>query len=169
MSDKALERILRVDHAGEYGAVRIYAGQLAVLKNNPHIQQMAEHEAEHLKKFNQLLIEHKVRPTVLQPVWHIAAYALGAVTAFMGEKAAHACTIAVETVIDDHYQHQLQQLADSENCVQVKQVIYDCHQEELLHRQTAIEQGGEQAVGYKPLTAAVKAISKAAIWLSSRV
>ncbi|RZI47111.1 demethoxyubiquinone hydroxylase family protein [Candidatus Finniella inopinata] len=169
MQNKTLERILRVDHAGEYGAVRIYAGQLAVLKNNPHIQHMARQEADHLKKFNQLLVEHKVRPTVFQPVWHVAAYALGAVTALMGEKAAHACTIAVETVIDDHYQNQLDQLQGREDCQDIQQVIHHCHQEELEHRQMAIEQGGEGAAGFQTLTTAVKAISKAAIWLSSRV
>ena len=169
MLKKDLERILRVNHAGEYGAVRIYAGQLTVLKDNPHIQHMADQEADHLKKFNQLLIEYKIRPSILQPVWYVGAYALGAVTALMGEKTAHACTIAVETVIDDHYQKQLDQLGDENNFHEIKKIIHDCHQDELSHRQTAIDQGGEKIPSYRLLTDVVKTISRVAIWLSSRL
>lgn len=168
--DNKIEQTLRVNHAGEYGAVRIYAGQLAVLKDNKAIQEMANHEADHLEKFNQLLIENYVRPTVFQPLWHVAAYVLGWTTAKMGEKAAHACTIAIESVIDDHYRQQLIELKDhsQENHQKIKDTIDQCHQEELLHKKVAIEQGGEEALGFNFLSSVIKVFSKTAIWLSSR-
>jgi ubiquinone biosynthesis monooxygenase Coq7 len=169
MKDKDLKRILRVNQAGEYGATRIYAGQLAVLKNNEPLKEMANQEADHLKIFNQLLIKHKVQPTIFQPVWHVGAYALGMITALMGEKAAHACTIAVETVIDEHYRQQLQELEQEADHQEVRGVIYHCHQDELHHQQTAIEQGGEQAPAFAVINTVVQSISKAAIWLSSRI
>ncbi len=168
MNRKDLERILRVDQAGEYGAVRIYAGQLAVLGCHKTIQEMADHEADHLRKFNQLLIEHKVRPTFFQPLWSIAAYGLGVISALGGEKMAHACTIAVETVIDDHYLEQQHQLDNEPQHAQIAQIVHECHQDELLHRQTAIEHGGQEAPYFQAVHTVVTAISKAAIWLSSR-
>lgn len=169
MNSKAIKRILRVNQAGEYGATRIYAGQLAVLKNNESLKEMATQEAEHLKLFNQLLIERKIRPTLFQPVWHVGAYALGMVTAMMGEKVAHACTIAVETVIDNHYQQQLQELECEIDHQDIKEIIYRCHQDELHHQQTAIEQGGEQAPAFPIINSVIQTISKTAIWLSSRI
>jgi len=172
--------MLRVNHAGEYGAVRIYKAQLKGLRGNAHIQEMLEQEKQHLQRFNHLMVEHNVRPTVLQPVWHLAAYALGRVTAAMGEKAVHACTIAVETVIDDHYQKQLNDLDEiishqdygtdvDEKTLKIQETISACHRDELAHKQTAIDEGGEGAFAYRPLTKAIMGISKAAIWLSSRV
>ena len=162
-------RIIRVNQAGEYGATRIYQGQLAVLKTDKNIQKMADQEAEHLKKFNQLLIERKVRPTLLQPIWHIGGYALGVVTALLGEKTAHACTIAVETVIDEHYQNQLQELETSSEHNDLKSIIRQCHEEELEHKAFAIDEGGAEAPGFPILNDTIQAISKAAIWLSSRI
>lgn len=169
MQNEDLKRILRVNQAGEYGATRIYAGQLAVLKNNTSLKEMAKQEAEHLKIFNQLLIKHKVRPTLMQPVWHVGAYALGLVTALMREKAAHACTIAVETVIDEHYKQQLQEIGQLSDFQEIKAVIYRCHQEELEHQQIAIDQGGEQAPAFKAMNTVIQAVSKMAIWVSSRI
>ena len=99
---EALARMIRVDQAGEYGAVRIYQGQRAVLRNNKVLKQMESQEREHLARFNALVVEHKVRPTLLQPLWHLAGFALGAGTALLGEKAAMACTVAVEDVIEEH-------------------------------------------------------------------
>src|SRR5687767_1537435 len=96
-----VERILRVDHAGEHGAVRIYEGQLAVLGDTPAaatIRRMAEQERKHLDTFDRLLPQHRVRPTALSPLWHAAGFALGAATALLGERAAMACTVAVEEV-----------------------------------------------------------------------
>src|SRR5213595_1401813 len=102
--------MLRVDQAGEYGATRIYAGQLAVLRRNcPEsklIARMAAQEERHLKRFDALMTGRRVRPTALQPLWNVAGFALGAATALMSEKAALACTDAVETEIDRHYSSQ---------------------------------------------------------------
>ncbi len=169
-----IKSMIRVNQAGEYGATRIYAGQLAILKGTPAsetITEMAAQEAEHLKKFNRLIIEHQVRPTVLQPLWHVGGYALGMITAMMGEKAAHACTIAVEEVIDEHYQGQLEQL---NTCplppnAPLAELIEECRQDELAHKETAIELGGREAPAFTFLTTAIKTISRTAIWLSSRI
>lgn len=166
---KNLHRIIRVNQAGEYGAARIYEGQLAILKNDENIKKMADQEIEHLKKFNQLLIEHKVRPTLLQPLWHIGGYALGMVTALLGKKSAHACTIAVETVIDEHYQNQLHELEAAEGHDDLKNIIHQCREEELEHKALAMDEGGEEAAGFSVLNTTIQAISKAAIWLSSRI
>lgn len=164
-----INRIIRVNQAGEYGASRIYQGQLAVLKDNQSIKKMAAQEVSHLKNFNRLLIEHKIRPTLLQPVWHIGGYALGVVTALLGEKAAHACTISVETVIDEHYQSQLCELEDCTEYDELKNVIRQCHEEELEHKAVAVDEGGREAFGFPVLNFTIQAISKAAIWLSSRI
>ncbi len=111
-----LEEIIRVDHAGEYGATRIYDGQIAIFGKNSKIgktiKHMADQEQEHIDKFNELILEHRVRPTVLLPIWNLAGFALGASTALLGEKAAMACTVAVEKVIGEHYQEQLDLLED---------------------------------------------------------
>jgi ubiquinone biosynthesis monooxygenase Coq7 len=115
--EKALEEMIRVNHAGEYGAVRIYQGQLAVLGKTasaPLIQEMALQEQEHLQEFERQLVARRIRPTLLTPLWHVAGFALGAATALLGEKAAMACTVAVEEVINDHYLEQKEQLPDTE-------------------------------------------------------
>jgi len=165
-----LERIIRVDHAGEYGAVRIYEGQLAVLKDGSDVEtvrHMKEQEEIHREKFEQLITENRVRPTILTPFWHVAGYALGAGTALLGKEAAMACTEAVEEVIDEHYQEQLEQLGADQS--ELKDVIAKFRNEEIEHRDIAREQGAAEAPGYELLTSAVKASSKLAIWLSSRV
>ena len=165
-----LERMIRVDHAGEYGARRIYEGQLAVLgasRSAPTLRHMHEQELRHLKKFEDLIVERRVRPTLLQPLWHVAGFALGAGTALMGEKAAMACTVAVEEVIDEHYAKQAEQLGDDE--ADLRETIEEFRAEELEHRDTALEHGAEEAPGYEALSAAVKAGSRLAIWLSERV
>lgn len=165
-----LARLVRVDHAGEYGAARIYAGQLSVLKDKPGtgdlIRHMAEQEQEHLDTFQRMLVERRVRPTVLQPVWHAAGFALGAVTALMGERAAMACTVAVETVIDEHYAKQRDGLGDDEP--ELKATIERFRAEEVEHRDIGLENEAELAAGYPVLSAVIKAGSRAAIWLSER-
>ncbi|MFT6582409.1 MAG: demethoxyubiquinone hydroxylase family protein [Alphaproteobacteria bacterium] len=164
-----IARMIRVDHAGEYGAVRIYEGQLSVLKNRasaPVIQHMAEQEKRHLETFETLIADRHVRPTLLQPVWRVAGFALGAATALMGEKTAMACTVAVEEVIDEHYQAQSKALGDREPAL--KSVIEEFRAEELAHRETALEHGGDAAPGDPFLSTAIKAGSRAAIWLSER-
>ena len=163
--------MLRVDQAGEYGATRIYAGQLAVLRRNcPEaklIARMAAQEQRHLKRFDALIAERRVRPTALQPLWNVAGFALGAATALMSEKAALACTDAIETEIDHHYQQQLDQLGDDDP--ELAADIAEFRTEELEHRDTARAAGAADAVGYPVLTAAIRAGCRMAIELSKRI
>ena len=165
-----LERALRVDHAGEYGAMRIYAGQLAVLGSGPSgpaIRHMAAQEQRHLDTFAALLAERRVRPTLLSPFWHMAGYALGAATALLGEKAAMACTVAVEDVIDDHYRRQAERLAADEPAL--CRTLDEFRADELAHRDTALSNGAEQAPGYDVLSFGVCASTRLATWLSERL
>jgi ubiquinone biosynthesis monooxygenase Coq7 len=167
---EVIARLLRVDHAGEYGAVRIYEGQLAVLSRSasaPVIAHMAEKEREHLQTFERLLPERRVRPSLLPPVWHVAGFALGAATALLGAKAAMACTVAVEEVIDEHYASQVAVLGDDEE--ELRSVCQRYRDDELEHRETALQQSAAQAPGYRPLTAIIKSGSRAAIWLAERL
>tara|TARA_Y100001934_G_scaffold252057_1_gene315777 strand:+ start:4747 stop:5364 length:618 start_codon:yes stop_codon:yes gene_type:complete len=165
-----VERMIRVDHAGEFGAVRIYEGQLAVLGKGPAgtaLRRMAEQEREHLETFNKLIVDRRVRPTALTPLWHVAGFALGAGTALMGEKAAHACTVAIEEVIDEHYDHQSRQLGDDE--ASLRDTIDRFRADEIAHRDEALDSGARDAPGYEALTSAIKAGSRLAIWLSERL
>ena len=163
--------MLRVDQAGEYGATRIYAGQLAVLRRNcPEarlVARMAAQEQRHLKRFNALMAERRVRPTALQPLWNVAGFALGAATALMSEEAALACTDAVETEIDRHYSQQLADLGDDDP--ELAADIDEFRAEELEHRDSARAAGAANAVGYPLLTAAIRAGCRVAIELSKRV
>ena len=164
-----IARMIRVDHAGEYGAARIYDGQLAVLGRSPAapaIRRMAEQEKRHLAAFDKLVAARRVRPTMLSPLWHAAGFALGAATALLGERAAMACTVAVEEVIDEHYRKQSELLGDSEPELQA--AIEDFRHDELEHRAIGLAHGAEQAPGYAALSAAIKAGSRLAIWLSTR-
>ncbi|RAU20511.1 demethoxyubiquinone hydroxylase family protein [Paramagnetospirillum kuznetsovii] len=165
-----IERILRVDQAGELGAVRIYQGQLAVLGKGaaaPIIGRMAEQEKEHLDTFNRLIGQRQVRPTALSPLWHVAGFALGAATALLGEKAAMACTVAVEETIDEHYAAQAEALGEDE--AELKETILKFRDEEIEHRDIGLERGAEQAPGYPALSAAIRTGCRLAIWLSERV
>lgn len=167
---KELESMIRVDQAGEFGATRIYAGQLAILKKSgiaPTLQHMAAQEEVHLKTFNDLCVSRGVQPTILQPFWHIGGYVMGAVTALMGEKAAHACTIAVEEVIADHYQGQLMKLGSQEP--ELAAIIRQFREEELDHKDHAEQEGGRDAPAYQAISSVVKKITKTAIWLSERI
>ena len=164
-----IERMIRVDHAGEYGARRIYEGQLAVLgrsASGPTISHMHQQELRHLETFEKLITERGVRPTALQPLWHVAGFALGVGTAMLGERAAMACTVAVEEVIDEHYARQAEQLGEDEQALH--DTIEEFRAEELEHRDTGLAHGAEQAPGYEPLSAAIKTGSRLAIWLSER-
>ena len=163
-------RMIRVDHAGEYGAKRIYDGQLAVLGPNRSgaarkIRHMAEQEQRHLDAFEKLVIERRVRPTALSPLWHVAGFALGAATALMGERAAMACTVAVEEVIDEHYRRQIDALGEDEPAL--RQALEEFRDNEIEHRDTALESGGDAAPAL--LSAAIKTGSRLAIWLSTRI
>lgn len=167
--DEVVARILRVDQAGELGAVRIYQGQSAILgkgRHGPALARMAEQERHHLDTFNRLIGERRVRPTILAPLWHVAGFALGAGTALLGEKAAMACTVAVEEAIDEHYAEQAAQLGDDEG--ELRGTIERFRAEELEHRDIGLANGAEDAPGYPVLSAAIKAGCRLAIRLSSR-
>ena len=168
--DALVEAMIRVDHAGEYGAVRIYAGQLAVLGGSPAgaaIRAMAEQERRHLDGFDRVLADRRVRPTLLSPLWHVAGFALGAGSALLGPQAAMACTQAVEEVIDEHYTAQADRLGDDE--ADLRAMIEDYRADERAHRDRAVAEGAGQAPGHDLLTGAVKAGSRLAIWLSTRI
>ena len=163
--------MLRVDQAGEYGATRIYAGQLAVIgQDRPAgrvIARMANQERRHLERFDALMAARGVRPTALQPLWKAAGFALGAATALMSERAAMACTDAIETEIDRHYGRQLEELGDSDP--ELAADIADFRAEELEHRDIAREHGAADTLGYPLLTAAIRAGCRVAIGLSKRI
>ncbi|HEX6784071.1 MAG TPA: demethoxyubiquinone hydroxylase family protein [Sphingomicrobium sp.] len=165
------ESMLRVDQAGEYGATRIYAGQLAVLRRNAAeaklVARMAAQEQRHLNRFNALMAERRVRPTALQPLWNVAGFALGAATALISEKAALACTDAIETEIDKHYSEQLQKLGGDDP--ELAADIADFQADELEHRNTARDAGAANAPGYALLTATIRAGCRVAIELSKRI
>lgn len=165
-----IDRMIRVDQAGEYGAKRIYEGQLAVLRDSPNrdlIEHMAEQEREHLETFDRLVAERGVRPTALNPLWHFAGFAVGAGTALLGEKAAMACTVAVEEVIEEHYADQAARLGDDEP--ELKATIQKFRDDELEHRDIGLEKEAEQAPAYRLLTSVIKRGSRAAIWMAERV
>ena len=166
-----IRSMIRVDQAGEYGATRIYGGQLAVLGNRHPasrvIARMAHQERRHLDHFDQLMTDRGIRPTMLQPFWNVAGHALGAVTALMGPSAAMACTAAVETEIDKHYSDQLHALGDDDP--DLAGTITEFQAEELEHRDTAIAAGAEDTFGYPILSAFIRAGCRAAIALSKRI
>ena len=167
---EVLERTIRVDHAGEYGAKRIYEGQLAVLgrtKYGPLIEHMKTQEQVHLDTFSRLIGERRVRPTALLPFWHVAGFALGAASALLGHRGAMACTVAVEEAIDEHYRAQEATLGDDE--AELRTDIARFRAEELEHRDTGLEHEAEQAPAYRLLSAAIKTGCKIAIKISERV
>jgi len=168
---KTLQEIIRVDHAGEYSATRIYEGQIAVFGENTKIgkiiQHMADQEQEHIEKFQELIVEERVRPTVLLPIWSVAGYALGAGTALMGEKAAMACTVAVEKVIGEHYQEQITLLKQDQK--KLKSTIKKFAADELEHHDIGIAHDAESATGYKVLTKIIEIGCKAAIAVSKKI
>jgi ubiquinone biosynthesis monooxygenase Coq7 len=168
---KLIERIVRVDHAGEYGAKRIYQGQMAVLGKNPRLkkllQEMLDHELEHLEYFAREIPKRRSRPTALLPLWHVGGFAMGAVTAMMGEKAAMACTVAVEEAIEKHYQNQLADLPASEG--DLRRAITKFCADEVHHRDIGVDHGARETPGYDTLYRVISKITKRAIWLSERV
>ena len=165
-----IERLIRVDHAGEYGARRIYEGQLAILGRTVHgrtIEHMKQQEQVHLDTFSRLIAERRVRPTALLPFWHVAGFALGAATALLGSRAAMACTVAVEEAIDEHYAAQAAALPEHE--APLRETIETFRAEELEHRDIGLANEAEQAPAYRLLSAAIKAGCKVAIKVSERV
>ncbi|AXB75147.1 demethoxyubiquinone hydroxylase family protein [Novosphingobium sp. P6W] len=168
---KRSERMLRVDQAGEFGATRIYAGQLAVMgTRGPHsteIAGMAAQEIEHQARFDAMIAQRGVRPTLLQPVWSVAGFALGAATALIGPEAAMACTAAIETEIDRHYTQQLDELGDEDP--ELGEAILKFRDEERQHRDAALAAGAEKAPAYPLLFHAIRMGCRAAIKLSERI
>lgn len=170
-----IERMIRVNHAGEYGAKRIYEGQIAVTKSPKSkaiFKEMLLHEKEHLDFFENEIINRNVRPTIFQPIWHIAGFALGATTALFGHKTAMACTVAVEEVIDEHYKSQLEDLKSSEDldknelCIMSK--IEKFRKDEINHKNIGLKAGAKKIYGYDLISNSIKTGSKVAIWLSKR-
>lgn len=172
-SDAADRRasMVRVNQAGEFGAKRIYAGQLAIMGDRHpaarSIAHMATQEQRHLDAFDRMMAERGVRPTALQPFWNVAGFALGAATATMGPEAAMACTVAIETEIDRHYREQLEELADDDP--ELSAMIADFRAEELEHKATALAEGAEGAPAYPLISAAIRLGCRAAIALSKRI
>ncbi len=166
-----LEEIIRVDHAGEYGATRIYDGQIAVFgkksKIGKTIQHMADQEQEHIQKFEELIVKNRVRPTALLPIWNVAGYALGVSTALLGKKAAMACTVAVETVIGNHYGEQLSLLKDDQE--KLKKTIKKFKADELEHHDIGIAHDAEKTPGYKVLSKFIELGCKTAIKISKKI
>ena len=168
-----IARMIRVDQAGEFGATRIYAGQLAVMgdrgPDSAEIAGMAEQEAGHREKFDALMARRGVRPTILQPFWDRAGFALGAVTALIGPEAAMACTAAVETEIDDHYSRQLDRLMETGEDPELAAMIEEFREDEREHRDAALAAGAERAPAYPVLSAVIRAGCRAAIGISQRI
>ena len=169
-----MAEILRVDHAGEYAAVQIYRAQRAVFEaagNRPALAadmaEMERQEAVHLARFDALLTQNRVRPTLMTPLWRLAAQALGAGTALMGEKATHACTEAVESVIEEHYADQIAEVADRDPALAAELQVF--RDEELAHHDHAVEHGSREAPGYRVLSAVIRAGCRVAIKVSERV
>ena len=165
-----IARVIRVNQAGEYGAVRIYEGQIVVLRYSTcaaTLRAMTENEKTHLATFNDLLVRYRVRPTALQPLWHVLGFALGVSTALLGEKAAMACTVAIEEVIEKHYTKQLKILPKTYKELQA--VITQYRKEELEHRDIGLTHGATQHLAFPMLSTIVKTGSRLAIWLSERV
>jgi len=165
-----IERIIRVDHAGEFGAGQIYAGQLAVLGRGPKgdlLRHMAAQEKVHLDSFGKLIVERRVRPTALLPLWQVAGFALGAVTAAMGTRAAMACTVAVEETIDEHYAAQAADLGEEE--APLREMIETFRAEEVEHRDIGLANEAELAPAYRLLSAVIKLGCRAAIRVSETI
>jgi ubiquinone biosynthesis monooxygenase Coq7 len=169
-AEATIHRMIRVDHAGEYGAARIYAGQLAVLGRSAKadlLRHMQEQEQVHLDTFNSVLADRRVRPTALLPFWHLAGFALGAATAALGQRAAMACTVAVEETIDAHYTAQIDRLADTDT--PLRDTLEKFRAEEREHRDIALANEAEQAPGYRLLSSAIRTGCRIAIRLSERL
>lgn len=179
-----IDSMIRVDQAGEYGAVQIYKGQIKALKyayskdQENLLTKTLEEEQEHLDTFNQLAISQEVRPTFMQPLWHIGGRAMGLVTGLMGPNAVHACTQAVEEVIVDHYMEQHQALekliplcddAQKEFILNLMNTIEKCCNDEKAHRDEAVLNGANQAPAYPHLLKVIKTITKTAIEISKKI
>lgn len=168
--------MIRVNHAGEYGAKRIYSGQIAGFSNSNNkkllsiLEHMKKQEIEHFNYFDEKITKDKIRPTLMQPIWNIAGFAMGYATAKMGEKAAMTCTVAVEEVIDQHYEEQLQELQkDQKNNKELIDKIEQFQKEELEHRDIALDNNAADSKIYQPLKFLISNASKLAIKISKKL
>ena len=171
---KTLEEIIRVDHAGERGAIKIYEGQLLALKTfkqdeflKKKIEEMKEHEKEHYEFFDQEIRKRNIKPTKLLPLWDIMGVTLGFGTAILGEKAAMLCTASVEEVIDGHYKSQTYKLGDDEK--ELKEKIMKFRDDELHHKDIAYDNGATKEGLFGVLDKVIKASSKIAITISEKI
>ncbi len=171
---KTLEEIIRVDHAGERGAIKIYEGQLLALKTikqdeilRDKIEEMKEHEKEHLEYFEKEIQKRKIKPTYLLPVWDVMSVALGFGTVLLGKKAAMLCTASVEEVIEDHYKNQLKKLGDDEKDLKVK--IEKFKKDEVHHKNTAYKFGATNQGFYSIMDKVIKTGSRIAITISEKI
>jgi len=171
-NQKDLQEIIRVNHAGEFGAKVIYAGQIAALKlKKDHqtlalVEEMKRQEDVHFDYFDEQLKKQKIRPTIMQPIWRVGGFALGFLTALADKRAAMACTTAVEEVIDEHYQSQLNSLKEEKD---LKEKIEKFRAEELEHRDIGYENHAAEIKYFKPLTTFIKATTKFAIAVSKKI
>jgi len=174
-NERRIREMIRVDHAGEYGAVAIYRGQRAVFKTLPHkariaaqLEEMEADEQHHLDTFDDMIRDGRSRPTALAPLWQLGGTALGAMTALMGERAAHACTEAVETVIEGHYAGQIEELrAMGED--ELADLFDKFREEEVAHRDLAVEEGAREAAGYPLLSAFIKTGCRTVIKIAEKI
>ena len=175
--NKKLEEIIRVDHAGERGAIKIYDGQLLALQLlkadselEKKVSEMKEHEKEHLKYFEQQLAERNIRPTLFLPFWDILGTALGFGTAILGKKATMLCTASVEEVIDQHYKDQIEYISNNEKEEkEILKKVKKFREDELEHRDIAYEEGADKEGFYGILDAIIKSGSNAAIKISEKI
>ncbi len=167
---KLIDSIIRVDHAGEYGAARIYEGQLAVLKGTKagkKIKKMLNQEKKHLEAFDKLIVERNVRPSMLSPLWNLGGFFLGAGSALLGPNSAMACTVAVESIIKEHYAKQLKELGKQDK--ELSKYISDFKKDEEEHEHQAISYGAKKALGYKYLSCSIRKMTKIAIKVAERI
>lgn len=167
--ENIISEMIRVNQAGEFGAQKIYEGQLSVLKNDKTIKKMMLQEEKHLEAFNKIIIDKGIRPTALSPFWSIGGYLLGVSTALIDRKAAMACTVAVEEVIDEHYQSQQEKLKNNNKEKKLFRLISKFRNEEIEHKNTALTHNAKDIKGYKIMTNGIKGITKLAIFLSKKI
>lgn len=175
MTSARRRAMLRVDHAGEYGAVSIYEGQLAVFGRRPghdrirtQLREMASQEQAHLQAFDDILLMERIRPTLMSPIWKAAGFTLGATTALLGEKAAHACTEAVESVIEEHYAQQIEAFRETGD-MDMAERISSFRDDEIAHRDLASDEGARHAPAYPLLSAVIRTGCRLAIRISERL
>jgi len=170
-----ISKMLRVNHAGEFGAKQIYSGQIKVFNAKgqqdmvDEFTHMRDQEEVHFNYFDDQIKKKQARPTIMQPIWKVGGFALGVVTALMGKKAAMTCTTAVEEVIDEHYQEQLKELTENSEEIELGKKIEEFRQEELEHKEIGENHGAKDYILHKPLSETIKLVSKAAIFISKKI